>query len=36
MEAWIRMNYVQDNETMQKSIAVIADEIEKAYQEAKH
>ena len=30
----LRMNYVQDDEAMQKGIAVIAEEVKKAYQEA--
>ncbi|MDW6002388.1 valine--pyruvate transaminase [Vibrio mangrovi] len=30
----LRMNYVQDDEQMQKGIAIIAEEIEKAYQES--
>ncbi|HHI4980870.1 TPA: valine--pyruvate transaminase [Vibrio parahaemolyticus] len=29
----LRMNYVQDDETMQKGIAIIAEEVEKAYQQ---
>ncbi|MEF1311176.1 valine--pyruvate transaminase [Vibrio mytili] len=29
----LRMNYVQDDEMMQKGIAIIAEEVEKAYQE---
>ncbi|EGR0696463.1 valine--pyruvate transaminase [Vibrio parahaemolyticus] len=29
----LRMNYVQDNEMMQKGIAIIAEEVEKAYQQ---
>ncbi|WP_319535852.1 valine--pyruvate transaminase [uncultured Vibrio sp.] len=31
----LRMNYVQDDEMMQKGIAIIAEEVEKAYQEGK-
>lgn len=31
----LRMNYVQDDEMMQKGIAVIAEEVEKAYREGK-
>lgn len=31
----LRMNYVQDDEMMQKGIAIIAEEIEKAYREGK-
>ncbi|WP_165309919.1 valine--pyruvate transaminase [Vibrio ziniensis] len=30
----LRMNYVQDDEAMQKGIAIIAEEVKKAYQEA--
>ncbi|MGF1752328.1 valine--pyruvate transaminase [Vibrio makurazakiensis] len=30
----LRMNYVQDDEMMQKGIAIIAEEVEKAYQQA--
>ncbi|EMJ3469659.1 TPA: valine--pyruvate transaminase [Vibrio harveyi] len=31
----LRMNYVQDDEMMQKGIAIIAEEVEKAYREGK-
>ncbi|MGY0617404.1 valine--pyruvate transaminase [Vibrio sp. FJH11] len=31
----LRMNYVQDDEMMQKGIAIIAEEVEKAYREVK-
>ncbi|HCE1808464.1 TPA: valine--pyruvate transaminase [Vibrio parahaemolyticus] len=31
----LRMNYVQDDEMMQKGIAIIAEEVEKAYQQGK-
>ncbi|HCZ9550672.1 TPA: valine--pyruvate transaminase [Vibrio alginolyticus] len=31
----LRMNYVQDDEVMQKGIAIIAEEVEKAYREGK-
>ncbi|ENN2394163.1 valine--pyruvate transaminase [Vibrio alginolyticus] len=31
----LRMNYVQDDEIMQKGIAIIAEEVEKAYREGK-
>lgn len=31
----LRMNYVQDDEAMQKGIAIIADEVKKAYSESK-
>ncbi|ENC6722323.1 valine--pyruvate transaminase [Vibrio harveyi] len=31
----LRMNYVQDDEMMQKGIAIIAEEVEKAYRESK-
>ncbi|ENC6708614.1 valine--pyruvate transaminase [Vibrio harveyi] len=31
----LRMNYVQDDEMMQKGIAIIAEEVEKAYHESK-
>ncbi|MDF5159524.1 aminotransferase class I/II-fold pyridoxal phosphate-dependent enzyme, partial [Vibrio parahaemolyticus] len=31
----LRMNYVQDDEMMQKGIAIIAEEVEKAYRKGK-